>query len=253
MRLLPALLLLSAVLPAADPAPAPAPATTPAPAAQPDAKPFLGLRFDESAPNFSTEAGIPVSDVVPGATGASLGIEVGDRLTTINGKVIKGIPDLSAILGGSKVGDQVSVAVTRNGSPITFTGPLLARPRPVQIGQEVANAQKTLDEVKRLAESKAREPSLAELLQQLQDIQNGLPRAVAAFKKQYPNGTFDIRLSVTITSDATAKDPIEFTNAPKDGAKPADAKPADPKPTDAKPTEPKASETKPADAKPEAK
>ena len=218
MRILPLLCCLSLAAIAAETPPATTP-TTPAtttPAA-PEAKPFLGLRFDETAPNFATEPGIPVSELVAGATGQTLGVEVGDRLLTINGKAIKGIADLQAILGGAKVGDSVTVSVNRNGSQMAFTGPLAAKPKPVQLGNEVANAQKTLEEVRRLAESKAREPSLPELLQQLQDIQAGLPRAVAAFKKQYPNGTFDIRLSVTICSDATAKDPIEFTNVPKTG------------------------------------
>jgi membrane-associated protease RseP (regulator of RpoE activity) len=238
MRLLPLLLCLPLATFAAEPAtePTPAPATTtPAAAPVPEAKPFLGLRFDETAPNFATEPGIPVSEVVAGATAQTLGVEVGDRLLSINGKAIKGIADLQAILGGSKVGDTVTVSLDRNGSTLNLTGPLAAKPKPVQVSNELASAQKSLEEVRRLAASKAREPSLAELLQQLQDIQAGLPRAVAAFKKQYPNGTFDIRLSVTISSDATAKDPIEFTNVGKDAPK-QDA----PKQDAAKPEAPKA-------------
>jgi len=249
MRLLPLLLCLPLSGFAVEPVtPAGAPPVTPAATPAPEVKPFLGLRFDETAPNFATEPGIPVSEVVAGATAQILGVEVGDRILTINGKAIKGIADLQAVLGGAKVGDSVTIGLDRNGSPLNFTGPLAAKPKPVQLTNELANAQKSLEEVRRLAASKAREPSLAELLQQLQDIQAGLPRAVAAFKKQYPNGTFDIRLSVTICSDATAKDPIEFTNVGKDAPK-KDA----PQPGSATPEAPKAGQPQKDASKPAAK
>jgi len=234
---------LSALCLAAEPAATPVPAT-PAPAAGAagttpavtvvEPKPFLGLRFDATAANFATEPGIPVAELVPGATGQVLGIEVGDRILSINGRTTKNLTDLQAVLGNAKVGDNVTFTFQRGGSEQSITGPLMAKPKPVNVGAEVSKAQKALDDVRALAESKAREPSLPELLQQLKDIQTGLPRAVAAFKKQYPNGTFDIRISVTICSDATAKDPLEFSNEATPAPKP-EAKDAKPEAKDAKP------------------
>ena len=71
---------------------------------------------------------------------------------------------------------------------------------------------------------------MAEILQQLKDIEAGLPRAVAAFKKQFPDGEFDIRLQVVISSDKNAKNPIEFSNQnSKTEAKKADGKKDDEK------------------------
>jgi hypothetical protein len=68
----------------------------------------------------------------------------------------------------------------------------------------------------------------------LKDIEAGLPRAVAAFKKQFPDGEFDIRLQVVISSDKNAKNPVEFSNQSKVDDKKADEKKVDDKKADDK-------------------
>jgi hypothetical protein len=60
--------------------------------------------------------------------------------------------------------------------------------------------------------ARTREPSLAELLRELQILQEQFPRAAAEFKKIYPKGEFSI--VIRITSDATAKEPVDLLNLP---------------------------------------
>lgn len=228
-----ALLLSSLLLPlfAAEQPPAPKPAdggAKPAETTKPPA-PFLGVRFDENAVTIDAEPGMPVSEVVRGSTVETLGLEAGDRLLSINGKAMEKTGDVVAALAGSKVGDVVAIEYLRGGQKGTVKGPLQERPRPATLAREVDRLNQKLAEVKELAEAKGREPTLGEILQQLRDIEAGLPRAVAAFKKQYPDGEFDIRIQVTIVSDKHAKDPISFSNAQ---AAPAGGKAEDKKPDD---------------------
>ena len=208
----------------AEPAPA---STTPAP------KPFLGVRFDENSVALDSEPGMPINEIVNGSTLQTLGLEAGDRLLSLNGKPTEKTTDLATILGGSKVGEQVTVEYVRAGKKAQAQGPLLGRPNAAALAGAVAKLNQTLSEVKELAEAKSREPSLGEILQQLKDIESGLPRAVAAFKREYPDGEFDISITVKIVSDKKAKNPLEFSNAhavpevAKPEEKPADAKAVD--------------------------
>ena len=48
----------------------------------------------------------------------------------------------------------------------------------------------------------------------LKEIEDNMPAAVAEFKKQYPNGEFNIHIKIDIVSDKTAKDPITIGNQP---------------------------------------
>lgn len=241
-----ALLLSSLLLPvfAAEQPPAPKPAdggAKPAESAKPPA-PFLGLRFDENAVTIDAEPGMPVSEVVRGSTVETLGLEAGDRLLSINGRAMEKTTDVATALAGSKVGDAVAIEYQRGTQKSTVKGPLQERPRPATLAKEVDRLNQKLAEVKELADAKGREPSLGEILQQLKDIEAGLPRAVAAFKKQYPDGEFDIRIQVTIVSDKHAKDPISFSNAqatPTPDDKKTDEKKADDKKPDAPAVEPK--------------
>ncbi len=188
-------------------------------------KPFLGVRFDEGAVSLDQEPGMPISEIVTGSTAQTLGLEAGDRLLTLNGKATERTDDLSVILAGAKVGDAVSIEYLRAGTKTLVQGALSERPKPATLVKDVDRLNQKVAEVRELAESQKREPTLAEILQQLKDIEAGLPRAVAAFKKQFPDGEFDIRLQVVITSDKNAKNPVEFSNQSKaDEKKKADDK-----------------------------
>lgn len=211
----------------------PKPATAAAPV------PFVGVRFDANSIALDQEPGMPIQEVVVGSTAQQLGLEAGDRLLTINGKAIEKPEEISALLAGAKVGDPITIESLHGGKHTVAKGTLSERPKPAALAKEVERLNQKLAEVKELADAQKREPSLAEILQQLKDIETGLPRAVAAFKKQYPNGDFDIRIQVVITSDRTAANPIELSNLPAGGA----AKPG--KSADGKDQEGKTPVTKP--------
>jgi hypothetical protein len=53
-----------------------------------------------------------------------------------------------------------------------------------------------------------REPTLPELLGRLQELERDLPRTAAAFKKVYPKGVFRLSLSLEVSTDASAEDPL---------------------------------------------
>jgi membrane-associated protease RseP (regulator of RpoE activity) len=216
IRLVPVLLLAAAAsLIAAEATPAPA---TGNPASGVEvAKPSFGWTVNDDP----QAGGVVIVEVRPGGTAAALGIEPGDRILSLNGQALKASSEATAFLAGSAIGAPVTVEFKRGSEVRQASGTLLERPRAPNLAQELAAARTELAQLKALAAEKSKEPSLAEVLQSLQDLDKRLPKAVASFRKQYPNGDFDIRISITICSDRTAKDPIEITNLGTGAATPA--------------------------------
>ena len=215
---LPLILCCAGVLAAAEPA-------------NPAIRPSFGWTLPETVTADEAAAGLTVVEVRPGGTAAALGIEPNDRIKSINGTPITSIEDVKAILAKAKIGEEVAVEFERGGALRSATGPLMERPRPPNLAGELNAAKGDLEALKKLAAEKAKEPSLAEILQSLKDIDQRLPKAVASFKKQYPNGDFDISIRIRITSDKNAKDVIELSNAvPPETATPSTepVKPAEP-------------------------
>jgi len=245
LRLLTPLLAFFAVttVAAVEPAPVPAPATEATPALAgvqaPVVRPSFGWTVPDGPATENATPGIQVIEIKPDGTAAALGIEANDRIRSINGLVISESENIRTVLAAAKVGDQVTVEFERAGAVRTATGVLLERPRPANLAGELTAAKGELEALKSLAASKAKEPSLAEILQSLKDLDQRLPKAVAAFKKQYPNGEFDISIKIRITSDKDAKDAIELSNvtAPTEEMKAKEAAPAKAK-DGAKSTEP---------------
>lgn len=230
--------------PVTPPAPKPAPAPAPAPAGQPAAKAYLGVAIDPAATAFDAK-GLSVLRVEPGSPAAVMGLQAGDRIQSIDGTAMKSQDDLAKVIAGKKPGDQVKLEILRaqgkDGLPqvIQVAGALQEAPR-----SRSANLTSQLSELQaRIAElsSKSKEPTLAEVLQKLQDIEQQLPRAAEQFKRVYPDGEFRIVISVEITSDKKAKAPLDIDV----GAKPAEAEkkaaPEEPKKAEdpKKPEEPK--------------
>jgi membrane-associated protease RseP (regulator of RpoE activity) len=232
LRLLPVVLLSVAAM-AAEPAPAPAQGAPAAEAQAPVVRPSFGWTVPDGPASETGTPGLQIIEVRPGGTAAALGIEAGDRIRAINGTMISASEHIRTVLAAAKVGDQVTVEFDRAGAVRTATGALLERPRPANLAGELNAAKGELESLKSLAANKAKEPSLAEILQSLKDLDQRLPKAVAAFKKQYPNGEFDISIKIRITSDKNATDAIELSNvtAPDAEAKPvAEPQAAEPAP-----------------------
>jgi membrane-associated protease RseP (regulator of RpoE activity) len=214
--------LLICSLAVAGEAPPPKPATgTVTATASPAEKPLLGIQIDEAAASLNQGAseGLPVTTVVPDGTAANMGVQPGDLLTTLNGVKMASLKDLTQQLAAAKVGDAVTVTVKRGAETKTLQGTMIARPKPKDIGEEIRKQQRDLDEL-RNARGVRKEPSLAELVEQLRDLEERLPEAAKRFKEQYPNGEFNIKIEIDIVSDKTAKHPVELGDPPKDADAP---------------------------------
>lgn len=220
-----ALLLLAACgLLAAGDAPPIKPPVTP-PATQPAAKAYFGVAIDQAATTFDGK-GLAILRVEPNSPAAVIGLAAGDRLTSLDGKPLKSQDDLAAVLATKKPGDKVDVEAVRaqgtDGLPqvLKLAGVLQETPRsrPAALGNEIDKLRQRIAEL----EAKTKDPTLAEVLQKLQDIEKDLPKAAGAFKKTYPNGEFRIAISVEIASDKTAKDPIDLDIGGKPVEKPVE-------------------------------
>ena len=104
------------------------------------------------------------------------------------------------------------------------------RSRSANLGSQIGDLQSRLADLTQ----KTKEPTLAEVLKRLQDIERDLPRAAEQFKKVYPNGEFRIVISLEITSDKTAKEPLGIELGGKPAEAPVPAKET-PQPVPAKP------------------
>jgi S1-C subfamily serine protease len=83
-------------------------------------RPFVGVAYrtlnrDEASVNNLT-AGEYVQEVVPGSPAQKAGIQVGDVITSVNGKSIEeGKFELSTAIAQNKIGDQITLKINRNG------------------------------------------------------------------------------------------------------------------------------------------
>lgn len=172
---------------------------------------YLGLAIDAAATTFEGH-GLVVLRVEPNSPAAVMGIAGGDRITHVDGNPLKIQEDLAKWLKAKNPGERVVIAALRtqgqNGGveTITYTGVLqeLPRSRTSSLGNQLNELQARLAEL----EDKAKEPTLAEILERLHAIEQDLPKAAAAFKRIYPDGEFRIAISVEVTSHKTAPDPL---------------------------------------------
>lgn len=189
----------------------------------------LGVVVDNAA--FDISQGLPIKGVAPGSTAASLGVQVGDLMTAINGETVKSDADVLRVLSPLKVGDAITLQVRRGGELRDLAGSILAPPTAENLLAELGAMRGKVHELEQAVDARTREPTLAELIRELQLLQAQFPKAAAEFKKLYPNGEFSI--VIRITSDKTATEPVDLMNLPD----PAKALPP-PGPEAAAPTPP---------------
>ena len=209
---------------AAPPAKPPATQTVVSPAP----KPFLGVNVDENSANFDPTQGLPITVVIPGSTAASLGLTPGDHLLTFNSQALHAQSDLLHALQQVKVDDTIAIQYTRKQGEKSETknasGPITERPQVKTLTRDLSTLRDDVQRLRSLVDDKKqKEISLVEVLRQLKELEQNLPAAVADFKKQYPNGEFNISIKIDIVSDKTAKQVIEIGNQPS-----ADLKTSDP-------------------------
>lgn len=196
-------------------------------AAEPATNPIrLGIVVDNTA--FDVSKGLPIQSVVPGSTAAQLGVQVGDLLASVNGEAITSDADVLRVLGTLSVGAAITLEVQRAGERKSLSGTVVNPPTAEALLSELGSVRGELNQVKAAVDARTREPTLAELLRELQVLQEQFPRAAAEFKKLYPKGEFSI--VIRITSDATATEPIDLMNLPNPSAVVPPALPVEAKP-----------------------
>lgn len=172
---------------------------------------YLGIAIDNAATTFEGH-GLVVLRVEPGSPAAVMGIAGGDRLLRLDGQPLTNREELQRLLATKRPGDRIAIDAVRvqgrdaTGESFTGTGLLqeLPRSRTSSLGTQLNELQARLAEL----EDKAKEPTLAEILERLHTIEQDLPKAAAAFKRIYPDGEFRIAISVEVTSHKTALVPL---------------------------------------------
>lgn len=187
------------------------PSTATPPAEQPPRQVYLGIAIDAAATVFEGH-GLVVLRVEPGSPAAVMGIVGGDRLLRLDGAPLTSREELQRLLTTKQPGDRIAIDALRvqgqgaSSEPFSCTGLLqeLPRSRTSSLGTQLNELQSRLAEL----EEKSKEPTLAEILKRLHDIEQDLPKAAAAFKRIYPDGEFRIAISVEVTSHKTALVPL---------------------------------------------
>jgi len=67
------------------------------------------------------EGGVKVRKVVEGTAAEAAGLKAGDVITEVDGKTIKGLPDLRKILRSKKPGDTATLKIKRGNKELTLT------------------------------------------------------------------------------------------------------------------------------------
>ncbi|HEX6851924.1 MAG TPA: PDZ domain-containing protein [Candidatus Polarisedimenticolaceae bacterium] len=87
---------------------------------------WIGVRTIDLPPSLRVhfgareEAGIMVSDLVPGGPAEAGGLELGDVIYEIDGEPVAGPGELYRLVSQSGVGNPVEIAVGRDGAPLTL-------------------------------------------------------------------------------------------------------------------------------------
>ncbi len=83
-------------------------------------RPMLGVQLEDTA------NGPVIREVATGSPAEKAGLKVGDVLTRIGDTAVKDAKSASAAVRALKVGDEVSIEVTRDGKPVTVKATLAA-------------------------------------------------------------------------------------------------------------------------------
>ena len=62
--------------------------------------------------------GLIIVDIANGSPAADAGLQVGDVIKSANGKPVEAVHDVSRLVGGARVGDKLTLAIDRDGTPM---------------------------------------------------------------------------------------------------------------------------------------
>jgi membrane-associated protease RseP (regulator of RpoE activity) len=186
-------------------------------AGEDNAKPWLGVSFDTPAASGTVFAdGLPVFEVKADSPAAAMGMQAGDHIVSFNGAPVTSMKELQAAMDQATVGSEATVVVARSNAEgvraqQTLKGVLKAKPKRLDRG-EITQRLKELEDKLAAVERQRKKPLeevLTDLANALKAVEDQLPGAAEQFKRRYPNGTFSVKISVDISSDTTAKSPVE--------------------------------------------
>jgi len=225
------------------PPPPPPPPSGPGPGAGPNLAlpaPFLGITLDHPT-GFDADQGLLVTGVVAKSTFDHLGVRVGDRLLSVNGKVLTAVADFSVIADNLAIGQTLTVQVRTDDATRTVSGVVEAVSRPREISQKTQQLANEVEQLRSAVQDQAH-PTMQQTLLLLKQLEADLPGMVDEFHSRYPQGQFDISIHIDILSDRAAAHPTQVV-APTLPAGPAPAAsalsaPVLPAPAPAKPTTP---------------
>ncbi|NDJ62634.1 MAG: PDZ domain-containing protein [Chloroflexi bacterium] len=89
-----------------------------------DARPFLGVTLDEA------EAGVAIAEVVADSAADDAGLQAGDVITALNGAEVTTPEQVVAVIAALGPGDVLTLAVLRDGEPLTREARLGTAPEP---------------------------------------------------------------------------------------------------------------------------
>ncbi len=72
--------------------------------------------------------GVLVDEILPGGSAEAAGLRVNDLVVKINQRTIRDLPELTELIGRTKVGETLKVTVFRNGRAVELIVPMLAFP-----------------------------------------------------------------------------------------------------------------------------
>ncbi len=104
--------------------PNPATLADPAAAQEPG---YLGILANESAP---LGRGVTLVDVLPGGPAAVAGLQVGDLVTSIDGRGVHSLDDMAALLASRAVGERLAFVAIRGVDALRIDVTLTKRPPP---------------------------------------------------------------------------------------------------------------------------
>ena len=98
---------------------------------------FLGVSVQVVGPELAgalhmdpvNPQGLIVVDVAPGGPAEQAGLQVGDVIKSANGHPAQAVHDVSRLVGSARVGDKLTLAVDRDGTPVKIEATIAKAPR----------------------------------------------------------------------------------------------------------------------------
>ncbi len=93
--------------------------------------------------SLSRSSGVLVSDVAPSMPADTAGVQVGDIITTVDGRAIGSVPELTLELNTKKAGDVVSLELLRGDRRVSARVPVVDQPRKIDQLGDLADVAKS--------------------------------------------------------------------------------------------------------------